>query len=113
MNILILGSGGREQAICKSLLYDKVKLYCISETSNPFIESLTESFLIFDVTKNLELLYQCVQLWRIRYVVVGPEKYLEHKIVDKLQKIVPCIGPFYDFAKIELDKAFCRELFFL
>ena len=29
MNILILRSGGREHAICKSLLYDKVKLYCI------------------------------------------------------------------------------------
>jgi phosphoribosylaminoimidazole synthetase/phosphoribosylamine--glycine ligase len=112
MNILILGSGGREHAICKALLYDKVKLFCISETSNPFIDLLTETYLTFDVTKNLELLYQCIELWNIKYVVVGPEKYLQNKIVDKLQKIVPCIGPTYDFAKIELDKSFCREFFF-
>jgi len=114
MNILIFGSGGREHAMCKSLLQDKtVKLYCISEDINPFIKSIVIEYLLIEIVdKNMNILKYCIKNWNIDYVVIGPEKYLERKIVDILEPLVPCIGPRYNHAKIETDKSFARQLLF-
>ena len=44
-------------------------------------------------------------------VVVGPEKYLEMGVVDKLKEHnINCIGPTKNLARIETDKNYAREL---
>ena len=57
MNILILGSGGREHAICKSLLKDNVTLFCISETINPNIKNIVSEYLLLDISlSNIDII---------------------------------------------------------
>ena len=45
------------------------------------------------------------------YAFIGPEAPLEAGIVDALESAgIPCIGPTKAAARLETDKAFCRQM---
>ena len=47
----------------------------------------------------------------VTHAVIGPESPLEAGIVDRLEKDgIACVGPTKAAARIETDKAFCRNL---
>lgn len=110
MSWLVIGSCARELAIIKKLKKDdpKVKLYCVGNNKNPEILSIVENF---SVISNLDNLLKFCKLYKIKYAVIGPEKYLAIGIVDLLESHnIKCIGPSQKLARIETNKFYARQL---
>ena len=84
MNIALIGSGGREHAICQKLLESSLltKVYCIPGNAGTSLiaKNLNFNFL------NFKKLYTAIKFYKIELVVVGPEVPLVNGIVDFLQK---------------------------
>ena len=84
MNIALIGSGGREHALCKKLLEsDKVnKVFCMPGNAGTSKISINITINISD----FNLILKTVKILKIDLVVVGPEQPLVDGIVDFLQK---------------------------
>ena len=111
MNIVVIGSGGREYALIKSLLKtkNKIDIYCLGEYLNPGILHIVRGFKIMNDFKIVEFI-DFIKKINPRFVVVGPEKYLNLKISECLyNQGIPCIGPFGIMARIETSKIYCRQ----
>ena len=110
MNILIFGCGGREHCIIKKLREHNI--YCISGSNNynyKIAEDCNKFIVLASITK--ELLSHYTRFWNIDYGIVGPESLLQVGIPNMLAELnIPCIGPTSDYAKIETDKIFARNL---
>jgi phosphoribosylamine--glycine ligase len=109
MNILIIGSGGREHAlawaIVKSPLADK--LYCAP--GNAGMESLGERVAL-DTTDHDTVIAFCRDK-DIGYVVIGPEAPLVEGLADALEKAgIEAFGPSRAAAQLEGSKAFTKDL---
>ena len=119
MNILIVGSGGREAAILKklhneSLLDPTIKLYCIGSNNNPDMSSKTEESLFYSDSIDSILFEKIVSFSikkNINMVIIGSENYIEGGLVDLLESHnIHCIAPKQELAQIETNKAFTRKL---
>ena len=109
MNIALIGSGGREHAICQKLYDSDItkKIYCIPGNAGTAY-----------IAKNLELDYlnfkkllSAIRLYKIDLVIVGPELPLVKGIVDFLKKHkVKVFGPDKYAAQLEGSKAFMKSL---
>ena len=111
MSWLIVGSCAREHAILKKLKNDNkdIKLYCVGDNKNPGILSIVEKFAFLI---NLSVLLQFCRKYKIKYAIVGPEKYISMGITDFLNSNgVNCIGPCKNMARIETNKFYTRSLF--
>ena len=109
MNIGIIGSGGREHSICKSLLNSKKinKLFCFpgnggtSEIANNVSIDLD----------NFEEIKDFILDKKINLVIVGPEKPLVNGIVDYLEKFnIKVFGPNSYAAQLEGSKIFTKQI---
>ena len=80
MNIGVIGSGGREHALCFKLKQSLKleKLYCIP--GNAGTEEISTNLNV-DIS-NFEKIYEKIKEHQIDLVVVGPEIPLVHGIVD-------------------------------
>ncbi len=109
MNVLVIGSGGREHAICWKLAQSKdiKKLYCTP--GNGGIEDVAECH---DINAaDISGLIDFAGNMKIDLVVVGPENPLAAGIVDTFQqKGIPIFGPVARGAAIEASKIFSKEL---
>ena len=85
MNIGLIGSGGREHALCKKIYESKLCKKIICFPGNAGTSGLAENIEvdILDFKKILKL----IKLYKIELVVVGPEEPLTLGIVDFLIKI--------------------------
>jgi phosphoribosylamine--glycine ligase len=103
MKILVIGSGGREHALCWKLKQSPLvsELFCSPGNAG-----------IAQIAHCLE--GDAVEVARqigAEFVVVGPEVPLAEGIVDKLQAIgIPAFGPSQRAAQLEASKIFCKEL---
>ena len=92
MNILVLGSGAREHAICWAIKKSpKCKnIFCIPGNSG--ISKVAKCFDFNPQEKNT--IYKFCKKNKIDLVVVGPENFLEIGISDYLKKnFMPFFGP--------------------
>ncbi len=109
MNVGIIGSGGREHAICISLKKSqKIKnIYCFpGNAGTSFIAKNIE----IDLT-NFEQLKKLIQKLAIDIVVVGPEKPLVDGIVDFLENNkIKVFGPNKTASQLEGSKIFTKNL---
>ena len=111
MNIVVIGNGGRESAIIKKLSKTKkiINIYGLGNYLNPDIVPLLKGFrlmLDFDLDEGMDFIKKV----NPRYVVIGPEKYLQDGFSNKLrEENIPCIGPTSLLARIETSKLFCRN----
>ena len=109
MRVCILGSGGREHAICHSLHKSKKisKIYCLpgnAGTSN-IAENMSINLDDFEKVKNFILEK------KIDLVVVGPEKPLVNGIVDFLEeRQIKVFGPNKIASQLEGSKIFTKTL---
>ena len=109
MNIALIGSGGREHALCQKLVESSKisKIYCIpgnAGTSNIAI-NLNIDFL------NFELLFRTIKKFKIELVIIGPEEPLVRGVVDFLKrKKVRVFGPDKYASQLEGSKAFMKSL---
>ena len=109
MNIALIGSGGREHALCQKIYESKFtkNIFCIpgnAGTSN-FARNVELDFL------NFKKLLKFIKLNKISLVIVGPEEPLVKGIVDFLIKHkIKVFGPNKYAAKLEGSKAFMKSI---
>jgi len=109
MNVLIIGSGGREHAICVSCRKSKFisEIYCIP--GNAGTESIAKNISI-DIN-NFKEISHFVKKNNIEIVIVGPEKPLVDGIVDFLEENnIKTFGPSKLASKLEGSKIFTKKL---
>ena len=109
MNLAVIGSGGREHAICYKLKQSpKIqKLICIP--GNAGTEKIAEN--IYEDILNFDALYQIIKKQKIDIVVVGPEQPLVEGLVDYLnKKKIRVFGPNKFSSQLEGSKAFMKNL---
>ena len=109
MNVLLIGSGGREHAIAWKLAQSKdlTKLYIAP--GNPGTAQCGENVPIGsdDTAELLEFAQQN----EVELVVVGPEDPLAAGLVDKFESAgIKAFGPSGKAAQLEADKAFAKQL---
>ncbi|HEY5379404.1 MAG TPA: phosphoribosylamine--glycine ligase [Pseudolabrys sp.] len=109
MNILILGSGGREHALAWKMAASPLvtKLYCAP--GNAGIAQEAECVAL-DVADHRAVIAFC-QANKIEFVVVGPEVPLVGGIVDDLEAAgIKAFGPGKWAARLEGSKGFTKDL---
>ncbi len=108
MNILVVGSGAREHALCKKIVQSPLvqKLYCIP--GNVGIAQVAECVLINE--ENVEAIAQFSLDNAIHLVVVGPEQPLALGLADILERRGggAVFGPSSHAAEIESSKSFAK-----
>jgi phosphoribosylamine--glycine ligase len=111
MRVLVVGSGGREHAIAMALAKGQdIVVYAAMARINPGIAVLSKDYLITQETDVRRIADFC-NTHQIGYAFIGPEAPLEAGIADTLEEAgIRCVGPKAAAARIETDKAFCREL---
>ena len=109
MNIGLIGSGGREHALCKKIHESKLvkKIVCFPGNAGTSQLATNVEVDILDFKKILKL----IKLYKIDLVVVGPEEPLVNGIVDYLRKNkIKVFGPCKYAAKLEGSKAFMKMI---
>ena len=109
MRVVIIGSGGREHAICLALKKSKniSKIYCIP--GNAGTSSISENVDI-DID-NFDKLAKFILNNKIDTVIVGPEKPLVDGIEDFLKKKkINVFGPNKVASQLEGSKIFTKEI---
>jgi phosphoribosylamine--glycine ligase len=111
MKILVVGGGGREHAIAAALGRNtKTEIFSAMAKRNPGIDLLARKVHLCRETDVNDVL-GFAQKAGVDYAFIGPEAPLEAGIVDALGSAgIPCIGPTKAAARLETDKAFCREM---
>jgi len=109
MNLAVIGSGGREHAICYRLKQSpKIKkLICIP--GNAGTQKIAEN--IKEDISNFKALYQIIKVQNIDIVIVGPEQPLVDGLVDYLkEKKIRVFGPDKFASQLEGSKSFMKNL---
>jgi len=111
MKMLVVGGGGREHAIARALSRNKeTELYAVMARQNPGIARLCSRYLLERETR-VDSVAAFALKESIDYAIIGPEAPLEAGVVDRLEADgIPCMGPSRAAARLETDKAFCREM---
>ena len=109
MNLAVIGSGGREHAICYKLKHSSKinKLICIP--GNAGTQKIAEN--IKEDISNFGNLYQIIKKYSVDLVIIGPEQPLVEGLVDYLnEKKVRVFGPDKFASQLEGSKAFMKNL---
>ena len=109
MKVLIIGSGGREHALAWKIAQSKSLTQLFCAPGNPGTAGLGENVPlgVDDISK----LVKFAKSESIGLTVVGPEVPLANGIVDAFQaQGLTIFGPTAEAAKLEADKAFCKQL---
>ena len=109
MNLAVIGSGGREHAICYKLKQSpKIKkLICIP--GNAGTEKIAEN--IKENISNFDKLYEIFKKKNIDLVIIGPEEPLVRGLVDFLnKKKIKVFGPDKYASQLEGSKSFMKNL---
>ncbi|MFC4111507.1 phosphoribosylamine--glycine ligase [Nonomuraea zeae] len=109
MRVLVIGSGGREHALCRSLKLDPQvsELHCAP--GNPGIEEVATVHPVDPVDP--EQVAALAARLGVDLVVVGPEAPLVAGVADAVREAgIACFGPSGEAAMIEGSKAFAKEI---
>ncbi len=109
MNVLVVGSGGREHALCWALSASPMldRLYCAP--GNAGIAEVAGCIALDPM--DFEGITTFCKAERISLVVIGPEAPLVNGLVDRLEEAgVPAFGPHAHAAVLEGSKKFTKDL---
>lgn len=109
MKVLVIGSGAREHALCRSLSLDPdvSALYCAP--GNAGIADVAELHPV-DALDGSAVAALATQLGA-ELVIVGPEAPLVAGVADAVRDAgIPCFGPSEEAAQLEGSKAFAKDV---
>ena len=108
MNILLVGSGGREHALAWKIAQSPLVRRLVCAPGNPGIARHAELRPDLKVT-DADGLTALAREMKADLVVVGPEAALERGLADRLAAAgIPCFGPSARAARLETSKAFAK-----
>ncbi|WP_296640140.1 phosphoribosylamine--glycine ligase [Roseinatronobacter sp.] len=109
MNILVLGSGGREHALAWAILQNPKCDRLICAPGNAGMDQIADCADI-DICNGSAVVAFC-EAEAIDFVVIGPEAPLAAGVADRLRDAgVTCFGPSAAAARLEASKAFTKEI---
>lgn len=109
MNILVLGSGGREHALVWAIMQNPKCDRLICAPGNAGMAAIAECAEI-DIC-NGDAVARFVEENAIDFVVIGPEAPLAAGVADRLRALgISCFGPSAAAARLEASKAFTKEI---
>ncbi|MBR2971489.1 MAG: phosphoribosylamine--glycine ligase [Clostridia bacterium] len=109
MKILVVGGGGREHAIIKSVKQNKQVEVIYALPGNGGIAN--DAICVDIGAKDIDGIVRFAKENRIDYAIVAPDDPLVLGAVDALEAVgIPCFGPNKAAAIIEGSKAFSKEL---
>ena len=109
MNILVIGSGGREHALIKALKKNKEVKTVYALPGNGGMARDAKCIPIG--AKEIDEIVDFAVIKNIDFAVVAPDDPLALGAVDALEDAgVPCFGPSKAAARIEASKVFAKEL---
>ncbi|WP_135612832.1 phosphoribosylamine--glycine ligase [Methanococcoides sp. AM1] len=111
MNVLIVGGGGRENAIADAVARSERKptIFSVMAKKNPGIAGLCEDVLLVKETE-VEKVVEYAISKNIEVAFIGPEAPLAAGLADALEDAgIGAVGPRKDVARIEFDKAWARN----
>ncbi|MFI6490305.1 phosphoribosylamine--glycine ligase [Streptomyces sp. NPDC050564] len=109
MKVLVIGSGAREHALCRSLSLDPdvTALYCAP--GNAGIAEVAELHAV-DALDGAAVAALAAGLGA-ELVIVGPEAPLVAGVADAVREAgIPCFGPSKEAAQLEGSKAFAKDV---
>ena len=108
MNILLVGSGGREHALAWKIAQSPLLTRLVIAPGNPGMGALGELRPI--KTTDVPVLVALAKEMAADLVVIGPEVAVEAGLADALAPIgVPCFGPSAAAGRLETSKAFAKD----
>ncbi|WP_447909120.1 phosphoribosylamine--glycine ligase [Brevundimonas bullata] len=108
MNILLVGSGGREHALAWKIAQSPLVTRLVVAPGNPGMAKHAELRPEFKVT-DADGLAALAREMKADMVVVGPESALAEGLADRLNVAgIPCFGPTAKAAQLETSKAFSK-----
>ncbi len=108
MNILLVGSGGREHALAWKIAQSPDCGRLVAAPGNPGIANICETRPV--KATDVDGLVALAQEIGAGLVAVGPEAALEAGLADRLAEIgIPCFGPTAAAARLETSKAFTKD----
>ncbi|WP_298277411.1 phosphoribosylamine--glycine ligase [Ferroplasma sp.] len=108
MNVLLVGSGGREDAIARKIR-ETDTLYSVVTNDNPSILSLSRD--IMEYTRDSYKIVDFAKKNKIDIAFIGPDGVLETDLVDMLlENHIPVASPTQKAAMIETSKEYMRSL---
>ncbi|MGO9134665.1 MAG: phosphoribosylamine--glycine ligase [Methylovirgula sp.] len=109
MNVLLLGSGGREHALALTLRKSPALNRFFVAPGNPGIEKLAKSVML--VSEDHEQIVAFCKRQTIDLVIIGPEAPLVDGLTDSLAaEEIKAFGPSEDAALLEGSKAFAKKI---
>jgi phosphoribosylamine---glycine ligase len=109
MNIGLIGSGGREHALCQKIYESNLSKKIICLPGNAGTAKIAQNINV-DILDFNKILY-LVKLYKIDLVIIGPEEPLVKGLVDFLNKNkIKVFGPNKYASKLEGSKAFMKKL---
>lgn len=112
MNILLLGSGGREHTLAWKLAQSPLAEKIFVIPGNPGIAAVQKCECVKTVSmEDNQALLQFAQEQKIELVVVGPEVPLMNGVVDTFEKAgIKAFGPSKEAAQLEGSKVFAKTI---
>ncbi|MDC0937646.1 phosphoribosylamine--glycine ligase [Pelagibacteraceae bacterium] len=109
MNIALIGSGGREHALCQKIFESNLVKEIICLPGNAGTSKIAKNIEV-DIL-NFKKILKLIKVYNINLVVVGPEEPLVKGLVDFLIKNkIRVFGPNKFASKLEGSKAFMKKL---
>src|SRR5579875_2789894 len=108
MRVLVVGSGGREHALCWAIAASPLcdALYCAP--GNPGIAE--QAVCVPVAAADIDGIIDLCRRERLDFVVVGPEAPLVAGLVDRLEAAgIAAFGPRADAAVLEGSKGFTKD----
>ncbi len=109
MNIGLIGSGGREHALCQKIYESKLVSQIFCFPGNAGTSKLATNVEI-DIL-NFKKLLNLIKVFKIDLIIIGPEEPLVKGLVDFLKRNnIEVFGPNKYASKLEGSKAFVKRL---
>ncbi|MER5624688.1 phosphoribosylamine--glycine ligase [Streptosporangium sp. NPDC002544] len=109
MRVLVIGTGGREHALCRSLAADPqvTEVHCAPGNAGIAQVATLHPVVPTDPAAVTEL----AERLRAELVVIGPEAPLVAGVADAVRQAgIPCFGPSRQAARIEGSKSFAKDV---
>jgi phosphoribosylamine---glycine ligase len=109
MNVLLIGSGGREHAIALRIKQSARLSLLFCAPGNPGNDNIAQNISL-NISDHQSIVDFCLQN-KIELVVIGPEQPLVDGLADYLRKNgIKVFGPSSKAARIESSKAFAKKI---